>query len=67
MFRNLDAERARLGETTAQVASLLGISRTSFEKKTKSGKFTVLEVNLLLRHYAAEYSYLFEPHNDQSA
>lgn len=39
MFRNLEAEQARLGLTNQDVATILGISRVSYENKKKSGKF----------------------------
>ena len=37
MFRNLEAEQARLGLTNQDVATILGISRVSYENKKKSG------------------------------
>ena len=43
MFRNLEAEQARFGYTNQQTANKLGISRTSYENKKKTGKFTALE------------------------
>ena len=40
MFRNLDAEQARLKLTDQKVADKLGISRVSYVNKKKTGKFT---------------------------
>ena len=41
MFKNLDAEQARNNMTNQQVADYLGISRPSYERKKKTGKFYV--------------------------
>ena len=47
MFRNLDAEQARLKLTDQKVADKLGISRVSYVNKKKTGKFTTLEIKCL--------------------
>ena len=60
MFRNLDAEQARLGYTNQQVADKLGISRVSYENKKKSGKFTTLEIKKLCKIFKAKFDYLFK-------
>ena len=39
MFRNLEAEQARLRLTNQKVADILEISRVSYENKKKTGKF----------------------------
>ena len=49
MFRNLEAEQARNAFTNQDVATHLGISRTSYENKKKTGKFTTFEIKLLCR------------------
>ena len=43
MFRNLEAEQARFSYTNQEMAGKLGLSRTSYENKKKTGKFTALE------------------------
>ena len=59
MFRNLNAEQARLGFTNTQVAEKLGISRVSYESKKKSGKFTTSEVKTLCMIFSCSFDYLF--------
>ena len=59
MFRNLEAEQARLGLTNQDVATILGISRVSYENKKKSGKFTTVEIKKLCRLFKCKFDYLF--------
>lgn len=47
MFKNLEAEQARIGMTNKQVAEYLGISRVSYENKKKTGKFYIKEISRL--------------------
>ena len=49
MFRNLDAEQARLKLTDQKVADKLGISRVSYVNKKKTGKFTTMEIKALCK------------------
>lgn len=60
MFKNLDAEQARLKLTNTDVAKLLGISRVSYENKKKSGKFTTFEIKILCKTFKCKFDYLFE-------
>lgn len=59
MFRNLEAEQARLGYTNTDVAKKLGISRVSYENKKKNGKFTTLEIKSLCKLFKCKFDYLF--------
>lgn len=60
MFRNLEAEQARFGMTNQQVADKLGISRSSYEKKKKNGKFYITEMAALCKMFGElDYKYLF--------
>lgn len=59
MFRNLEAEQARFGYTNLETAKILGISRNSYEKKKKTGKFTATEVKLLCKTFNTTFEYLF--------
>ena len=59
MFRNLEAEQARMGFTNVHVAEILSLSRTSYEKKKKSGKFTAHECATLCDLFNCEFKYLF--------
>lgn len=60
MFRNLEAEQARFGYTNQQTADKLGISRTSYENKKKTGKFTALEAKKLCQIFKTKFDYLFQ-------
>lgn len=60
MFRNLEAEQARIGLTNQDVANKLCISRVSYENKKKSGKFTTLEIKKLCKIFKVKFDYLFE-------
>jgi len=59
MFRNLEAEQARLGLTNQDVAERLSISRVSYENKKKTGKFTTPEIKTLCRLFGSKFDYLF--------
>lgn len=59
MFRNLDAEQARMGLTNSDVAMKLEISRVSYENKKKSGKFTTFEIKKLCQLFGCKFDYLF--------
>ena len=59
MFRNLDAEQARMGLTNSDVAIKLEISRVSYENKKKSGKFTTFEIKKLCQLFSCKFDYLF--------
>lgn len=67
MFRNLQAEQARKGMTNQQVADYLGISRTSYENKKKTGKFYVTEISNLCELFNCAYEYLFATDEQKSA
>ncbi len=63
MFANLKAEQARYGMTNAAVAERLGISRTNYESKLRTGNFRVTEANILCRLYNCTFDYLFADTN----
>lgn len=65
MFRNLEAEQARLNLTNVEVANMLGMSRNTYEQKKKTGKFNRPEIVALLTLFNAEFEYLFATDNDQ--
>ena len=60
MFRNLNAEQARLGYTNQKMADLIGISRISYGNKKKTGKFTALEAKKMCKIFKVKFDYLFE-------
>lgn len=67
MFVNLKAEQARHSMTNADVAEALGISRTCYESKLRTGNFRVSEAKKLCGLYGCEFDYLFAVSNQDSA
>lgn len=67
MFKNLDAEQARNNMTNQQVADYLGISRPSYERKKKTGKFYVTEISHLCNLFDSSYEYLFATDKQKTA
>lgn len=59
MYRNLEAEQARKGMTNEKVAEYLNLSRTSYEKKKKTGRFVTKEITLLCKLFECSFDYLF--------
>ena len=59
MFRNLEAEQARFSYTNQERAGKLGLSRTSYENKKKTGKFTALEAKKMCKIFKVKFDYLF--------
>lgn len=59
MFRNLEAEQARKGLTNQQVADKIGMSRSSYEHKKKTGKFYLSEIFDLCELFDCDFLYLF--------
>lgn len=59
MFPNLNAEQARLNLCDDTLAMEMGITRKTFCKKKKTGKFVLGEINYLLDRFDSSYEYLF--------
>ncbi len=53
--------------TNQQVADYLGISRPSYERKKKTGKFYVTEISHLCNLFDSSYEYLFATDNQKTA
>lgn len=64
MFRNLEAEQARMGMTNSDVAERLNLSRVSYESKKRTGKFTVTEAKTLCLLFNTGFEYLFATENN---
>ncbi|MFR4986758.1 MAG: hypothetical protein ACLUCH_05130 [Lachnospirales bacterium] len=60
MYPNLNAEQARFGHTNQYVASLLGLSRTSYEIKKENATFKIKECQKLCEVYNCKFEYLFD-------
>lgn len=67
MYRNLQAEQARNHMANQQVADKLGLSRTSYENKKKSGRFVVKEIVCLCTIFNYSFEYLFATDDNKSA
>ena len=65
MFRNLEAEQARMRLTDQEVAEKLGISRVSYVNKKKTGKFATLEIKALCKLFKCKFDYLFAEENEE--
>lgn len=65
MFRNLNAEQARYGYTNEKMGEILGISRVSYEKKKKTGSFSLMEAKALGAKFGVTVDYLFETAKDR--
>lgn len=59
MLRNLNAEQARADLSNQEVASILGMSRVTYEKKKNTGNFTRSEIAKLLNLFKCKFEYLF--------
>lgn len=68
MFRNLDAEQARLNKNNQQMAEYLGYKdRKSYETKKATGTFTLNDAKKLARLFGVTMDYLFETVADREA
>lgn len=64
MYPNLLGQKAARGLTDGDMASIIGVSRTSYQSKRKSGRFTVKECQLYCRYFGKSFEYLFAPNGD---
>lgn len=60
MFNNLQAEQARRNMTNQQVADEIGMSRTTYECKKRTGRFTTSDCKALCKLFDSSFEYLFE-------
>lgn len=67
MFPNLDAEQARNRMTNEETARELKLSRVSYEKKKKTGRFTPRECKKLCEVFKVGFEYLFEEEDEIKA
>lgn len=64
MFPNLNAEQARRGLADEAVANLLGIKRSSYNRKKLTGRFVVDESLKLCKIFDCSFEYLFATATD---
>lgn len=67
MFPNLLGQKAFYKMSNDDMASVIGVSRVSFENKMRTGKFTVREINAYIRFFKKPYDYLFATEDDLMA
>lgn len=65
MFRNLNAEQARYGYTNAMMGEMLGMSRVTYEKKKKTGTFSLMEAKAVGDIFEMSVDYLFQTAQDR--
>nr|DAH94437.1 MAG TPA: CI repressor [Caudoviricetes sp.] len=63
MFPNLLGQKAYHKLTNDDMAKLIGISRPSYERKIKTGKFTVAECEIYMKYFAKSFDFLFATDN----
>ena len=59
MFPNLLGQKALHKMTDADMGSIIGISRTAYQQKIKSGRFTPDECKALCNFFGKSFDYLF--------
>ncbi len=59
MYPNLMGQKAYYRLTSEQMAEIIGVSRTTYDQKLKSGRFTPSECKLLCRRFDKSFEYLF--------
>jgi DNA-binding XRE family transcriptional regulator len=64
VFRNLDAEQRRFGKTNIQMGKMLGITRSTYETKKKTGTFGLLQIRFLCEYFECKFEYLFATDDD---
>ena len=64
MYPNLLGQKALHKLTEDDMANLLGISRTAYQKKAKTGRFTPQECRKFCRYFNKTFEYLFAEEGD---
>lgn len=59
MYPNLLGQKALRRMSNDDMAKIINISRTSYEHKVKTGKFTVSECQAFCKHFDKDFAYLF--------
>lgn len=64
MYPNLLGQKAARGLTDDDMAAIIGISRTAYGSKKKSGRFTPEECHAYCRYFGKSFEYLFAKDGD---
>ena len=59
MFPNLLGQKAARHLTDEDMAAIIGISRTAYQAKKKSGRFTAEECHKFCTYFGKSFEYLF--------
>lgn len=64
MFPNLLGQKAYRKMTDADMAEVIGVSRTAYMQKAKSGRFTPEECKAFCEYFGKRFEYLFATNDD---
>ena len=59
MYPGLLGQKATHRMTNEDMADVVELSRTSYEQKMRSGRFTPRECKLFMKHFQKSFEYLF--------
>ncbi len=59
MYPNLLGQKAYYHLSNDEMAQIIGVSRNSFEKKMKTGRFNVKECRALCEYFNKSFCFLF--------
>lgn len=67
MFPNLLGQKAYRHMTDEDMAKVIGVSRTAYQQKVKSGRFTPEECKAFCAHFGKRFEYLFAEDGEAQA
>ena len=67
MFPNLLGQKAFHHMSDEDMAKVIGVSRTAYQQKIRSGRFTPDECKAFCTHFGKRFEYLFAENGDQAA
>lgn len=67
MFPNLDAEQARRRLTDEAVAAMIGMKRSTYNRKKQTERFLVDECLKLCKIFSCSFEYLFATDDQRTA
>lgn len=67
MYPNLLGQKALHHLTEDDMAKIIGVSRTAYQNKTKSGRFTPQECRAFCQYFGKRFEYLFAEDGDEFA
>ena len=67
MFPNLLGQKAFHRMSDDDMAKVIGVSRTAYQQKIRSGRFTPDECKAFCTHFGKRFEYLFAENSDLAA